>query len=468
MPSNLGVQLTDIFLRKLKPSGKREEISDTSERGLRVRISVSGDISFIVKSRGADSKVKTVTLGRYPDLSLKTARERATKVRQALKDGVEINDEKRVKRRLPSESAHKATLRDLLIEYETRFSSIRRIWSCAGVKTKRSEARIRIETVFSALLERPAEDLTEGEFAKEINGYKRAKPIGAKTTANGQVSRARAYLMPVLDWAAGRRRFAKIGSSRQPNLKLAELHDVIDPSTNDHSIKGERDRVLDQDELQSVLPLLTYPAPKLGKLRVRADDDYRPVAMRFMLFTAARREEIQAMKWRDIDFANKVWRKPEVKSTLGAPRSQTLPLSHAAIDILKSLPQAETTSGEEYVFPNSTGGRLGNWNRFQQALFEASNTKDWHRHDLRRTAATLMLALQVPPTTIEKILAHKDPLRHQNVGGAAATYMRLANIIKSWTDPQAEALNQLATVLHWVEGGGAVPFNQQNVETSFL
>ena len=102
--------------------------------------------------------------------------------------------------------------------------------------------------------------------------------------------------MPVLDWAAGRRSYAKIGASRDPKLAVVSLADLHDPASNVDSIMGKRDRVLTQAELKAVLPLLTYPAPSAHELRLKPEDDYRPIAMRFLLFTAARRGELESMQ----------------------------------------------------------------------------------------------------------------------------------------------------------------------------
>ena len=78
--------LTDAYLRKLKPTGKRVEISDAATTGLRVRVSPTGEISFVLKARGGPAAAPiTVTLGRYPDLSLKEARAEATQKRLDLK-----------------------------------------------------------------------------------------------------------------------------------------------------------------------------------------------------------------------------------------------------------------------------------------------------------------------------------------------------------------------------------------------
>jgi integrase len=174
--------------------------------------------------------------------------------------------------------------------------------------------------------------------------------------------------------------------------------------------------------------------------------------MRFLLLTAARREEVVSMQWKDVDLANGVWTKPQVKSTRGGPRKQVLPLSRAALDLLKSLPQCGTAKPTDLVFPNTTGGPLGNWTRFQQMLERASGTSGWHRHDLRRTAATIMQALEVPVSTIDRILGHVNPLRRENVSGAAATYMRLSGVLKGRTDLQAAALDTLAEALEGITG----------------
>lgn len=153
------------------------------------------------------------------------------------------------------------------------------------------------------------------------------------------------------------------------------------------------------------------------------------------------------MKWRDLDLSNGVWRKPQVKSTRGGPRGQSLPLSNAIIDLLQQLPGRSGGNLDAYVFPNSTGGRLDNWQRLQNALYRVTETSGWHRHDLRRTASTIMQALKVPASTIDQILGHTNPLKRENVSGAASHYLRLTKIMKDIRDPQEEASSELATVL---------------------
>lgn len=425
------ITLTDAFLRKLKPTGKRFEISDASTTGLRARVSPTGEISFVLKARGGpQAKPLTVTLGQYPDLSLKDARAQATQKRLDLKSGRDLNAERRASRDAARMTSNAPTLRELLREFEQAFGATKKVWAPAGPRTKRTQAGRVVEGVFASLLDQDVSKITEDDFALALASHKRVRHVSGHKKASGQASRARAYLSPVLDWAAGRKSYAKIGAARIPRLDVVSLANIHDPAADDPKITGKRTRVLTQDELQAVLPLLKYPAPQIGNLKIEGQNDYRPIAMRFILFTAARLEEVCAMRWRDVDRRNGVWHKPKVKSTKGGLRSQNLPLPGAAVDILRSLPGWDTKDSAGFVFPNSTGqGPLGNWNRFQQAIYAATATGDWHRHDLRRTAATLMHSLRVPVSTIEHILAHTQPLRAENAGGAASHYLQLTQIM---------------------------------------
>jgi integrase len=131
----------------------------------------------------------------------------------------------------------------------------------------------------------------------------------------------------VFDWASGRGKFARLGAGREPPLPVLDVRTTFDPAREDPTIRGERDRVLSEEELGRLLPLLVYPAPTALGAYADPAQDYRPIALRFLLLTAARREEVVTMRWGDVDLASGVWTKPHVKSTRGGPRKQVLPLS---------------------------------------------------------------------------------------------------------------------------------------------
>jgi integrase len=437
-------KFNDKWLASLKGADVRQQFSDTLERGLRLRVSPGGGISFQYQGRKLDGKLSTVTLGHYPDISLRRARELAAGARIELKSGIDVNGVKRSRRFSENTGAEDATLGDILTEYEAEFAPRKKTWSIAGPRSTRSTARRCIEAVYEPLLANRVSELTPSDLAKAMKAY---TPRSGKTSANGQISRARAYLSPVLDWAAGRGKFVRAGAGRAAQITTPDARETHDPAPDDPKIRGERDRVLNEEELKLIIPLLVYPAPAILGARVDPKADFRPIMLRFILLTAARLDEVVQMRRRDLDKPNRVWVKPSVKSTRGGPRGQSLPLSSAAFDLLTELPHFNRLSDDDLVFPNTNGRPIGNWDRFQDLIDRASGTTGWHRHDLRRTAATLMVAVEVPLSTIDRILGHSDPLKRENVSGAASTYMRFTKIITGRSDPQAAALDALSSAL---------------------
>jgi hypothetical protein len=89
------LKLSDALLRKLKPTGDRYEIPDGITIGLRARVSASGKAKFILKAKNSANQLKTITLGTYPEMSLKEARDQALKSRLELKAGKDVNADKR-------------------------------------------------------------------------------------------------------------------------------------------------------------------------------------------------------------------------------------------------------------------------------------------------------------------------------------------------------------------------------------
>ena len=462
--------LSDAALRSLKAPGERYEVTDRVMQGLVARVSATGDVRFALRARNAAGVMKTVTLGTYPDMTLKAARETANHIKLDMKSGRDPNAEKDALRQAELIENDKTTLLEIVLEYEKRFSISKASWRPRGQKSERSGARQVIEKVYAPLLDSPVTKISDEDFAKAVTSYQRVRQTDGHRNANGQASRARAYLGPVLDWVAGRKSFQKLGASRIQRLPVASLATTHDPASDDPTITGKRDRVLTEGELRAVLPLLTYPAPAIIGLRLDGTKDFRPIAMRFMLLTAARLDEVCSMRWLELDRTNRVWRKPNVKSTRGGPRSQALPLSSAAYALLSSLPGWSKSKPDELVFPNGSGSKpLDNWTRFQRALHRVTGTSDWHRHDLRRTAATIMHSLKVSAPTIEQILAHADPLRSERVGAAASHYIQLSRVLSNARDPQEEALSILAEALAYIENieaGDAVGLTHRTAESA--
>jgi hypothetical protein len=82
-------RLTDTRIRSLKPTGKRYIVWDAN--GLGVRVGTSGKRSFVYTYREGP-KVRWMTLGNYPTLSLAEAREKHGKALAAREKGLSPAD----------------------------------------------------------------------------------------------------------------------------------------------------------------------------------------------------------------------------------------------------------------------------------------------------------------------------------------------------------------------------------------
>jgi integrase len=150
--------------------------------------------------------------------------------------------------------------------------------------------------------------------------------------------------------------------------------------------------------------------------------------LRFILLTATRRDEASAMQWAELE--GDLW-------TIPAARYKTnidfeLPLSHAALGMLATLPKIEK---QGLVFTTSGNTRMGGFSKFK-ARFDARMLDElrcaaeqrgdepakvtlarWTIHDLRRTARSLMTQAGVPPDHAERALGHV-------IGGVRGVYDR--------------------------------------------
>ncbi|KKM74339.1 hypothetical protein LCGC14_1401320 [marine sediment metagenome] len=446
-------EFTDVFVRGFKNgSGKRVEIRDTRITGLVMRVTPKNKKTFTLHTRTTAGEKIQITIGSYPAISLKNAREIAQNHLADIRRGHDPREQARLAKALAE--AQSLTLADLLDEVEPIFAHTKSVWREGSRRgRKKSEARAAIENVFAGLLKKHLNKASMSDFAKAANGYKPLRPLKGKTTANGSAARALTYLTPVFDWASGRGRFMKEGAGREAKLDLPDLRDVHDPSIDDPTLEGKRERVLTQDELTRVMPLLVYPAPAGLREKLDPEDDYGPVAFRFLFLTLSRREEVTDARCADIDIYARTWTKlVKTKRKPGSHdpvqrRKVILPLSDAAIDLLLSLPSFTNGDPNDFIFPSSGGGPLCNWDRAQGKIDDASGTSDWHRHDLRRTAATILGQLGIKPAVTDTLLCHLNPYNREQVSSAAPNYMIDTKILSDAVDHERVAVNLLADAL---------------------
>ena len=116
-------------------------------------------------------------------------------------------------------------------------------------------------------------------------------------------------------------------------------------------------------------------------------------------------------------------------------RQHTVPLTPATLQILSGLPRFH----DVWVFPaRGDGGPYVGFSKAKRKLDQVAKLKDWTLHDLRRTAATGMGKLAVPPHVVERVLNHASG----QFKGVAGVYNRF-----QYLPEMREALNAWDTAL---------------------
>jgi integrase len=173
----------------------------------------------------------------------------------------------------------------------------------------------------------------------------------------------------------------------------------------------ERDRVLSAEEITALAKQL----PSAGLLRTTE------CAVWVCLSTMCRIGELSKAKISDIDLDAGTWTIPKENSKNG--KAHTIYLSKFALAQFTTL--LSYTTHPVWVFPNRGGTSnvceksitkqlisrqtdipLSNRSKDSQALVLAGGK--WTSHDLRRTGATMMGELGIPPDVIEKCLNHTE------------------------------------------------------------
>jgi integrase len=377
--------LTPKTIGALPPAElKRYEVRDRLTPGLVLRVSDTGLKVFYVCKR-VNQQMRRFKIGPYPILSLHDAREKARELLRNIELG------RYVEKAPHEEEQRMPTLAETVPQFIELY---------AKQRTKDWYGTERVLLKFSSLYSRP------------IDAIKRADVVRVLDTivANGTPSRANralAAFKKLMNWCVDRGII-----EHSPVAKLGMPAEEV-----------SRDRVLADEELRlcwQTAHLDGYP--------------FGPCVWLLML-TGQRRSEVSGMRWSEVDLDKGIWTIPRARVKNGT--THILPLSQLARAILRSLPRFP---GSDFVFTTTGVSPINGFGRLKDRLDAAfpSDVEEWRFHDLRRTAATNLAMLRVPPHIIEAVLNHKSGI----VSGVAAVYNRHAYI-----DEKREALEQWAEKL---------------------
>lgn len=389
--------LTDRSIRSLKaPAIGQRDVSDAADvKGLILRVSQRSKIFYLSFRSPGDGKPAKIRIGEYPAVALATAREQGRAYRTLIEQGVDPREHVKAEaaRLIRAAEAERA-----LAERKAGNTLGRAIndfvayCQKAGQRRWRERERQLRRYLPAQWSDRQLDEIGRAE-CKEL-----LERIEAESGAI-QANRVMQTLRALYNWVIREGR-----CERNPAAKLRSAIREV-----------SRDRVLSDAELAAVW----MAASELG-------EPFGPY-VRLLVLCGQRRTETATARWRDIDLGSAVWEIPAAQNKQG--RVHRVPLSTQAVELLRSISRFTDDPGAS-VFSTTMGAKPVSGlskvkTRLDKLISEAAAkgravpVADWVFHDLRRTVASGMARLGVPPHVCEKVLGHEEEIR-----GIAKVYNR--------------------------------------------
>lgn len=382
------MKLTATQIKNAKPTAKPQKLSDGG--GMFLLIQPTGAKLWRLSYR-YDGKQKTLSLGKYPIVSLAEARERRHELKKMLEQGIDPGAARKA-----TKTADSDTFEALAVEWHEKFKST---WSASHAK--RVWRRIE-KNVLPYLGGRPVKDITPPEL---LTILRKIEDRGAVETAHRTLQSCGAIFRYGI--ATGR-----VDRDITPDLKGA-----IPPTKAQHH------------------PSITDPVA-LGQL-LRAIDGYEGsqiarCALQLAPLVFVRPGELRQSEWVEIDLDGAEWRIPPEKMKM--KELHIVPLCKQAVAILREL-QPLTGAGN-YVFPSvRTASRPMSENTVNGALRRLGYTKDeMTGHGFRSIASTLLHEQGWQSAAIERQLAHGERNKVKAAYNYAQYLPERREMMQAWAD----------------------------------
>lgn len=366
-------RFTKKAIERLPVPDKLTTYHDTNTNALKLVVRPSGTKTYILY-RKIKGKPERITLGRFPDLSIEQARNKASALNVQIAQGQNPSEKQRI-------TKQEMTLDELFQQYLEQHAKLHnKAWQYNHDQYQRHLVKWRnykLSQITNTDIRRLHATLGCN------NGHH---------TANRILELLHAMFNKAIEWG----------------------WEKANPA---HGIKKfrekSRERFIQADELPRFFQALMAEPNETAR-------DY----ILLSLLTGARKSNVLAMRWEEINFKQATWTIPETKNG----DAHTVPLVDVALAILQL--RYNKNNQCVWVFPGSgKTGHLVEPKKAWKRILAAANIKDLRLHDLRRSLGSWQANTGASLPIIGKTLAHKNI-------ATTAIYARL-NI-----DPVREAMDK--------------------------
>ncbi|HIB8543823.1 TPA: tyrosine-type recombinase/integrase [Stenotrophomonas maltophilia] len=383
--------LTDVAARNAK--GKEKPYKLSAGAGLYLLVMPNGSRYWRMKYTFA-GKEKLLSIGVYPEISLKEALEKRDAARVQLRAGQDPSEEKQLQK-LKAELSVDDRFEAVALEWlESRRDLAVSTWT---------KAKWMLETyAFPWLGRRPIDGISTAEVLAVLRRLESQDKIES-------TQRLRQICGQVFRYA--------VATGRLDRDPTSALRGALKTAKNRHYAS------------------ITEPA-RVGEL-LRAIDGYTGqfttlCALKLAPLVFTRPGELRKAEWSEIDLEARQWSIPGEKMKMGV--AHIVPLSRQAVAILREL-QPVTGKGR-YVFPSLRSGRDPmSENTVNAALRRLGyGTDDMTGHGFRSMASTLLHEMGWTSDAIERQLAHSERNPIKAAYNRAEHLPERRKMMQAWAD----------------------------------
>lgn len=373
--------------------------------GLTFTLSAAGTASWVLRYRYG-GKQREKTIGKFPDISLKKARELASADRVRIQQGMDVGREKQIEKH---EQIKAMTVKSLVADYEEKV--LPGLAASTGV-SRRQKIRTYI---FPAIGHLTARDVSGADLVDLLERVNAKHPK--------QVKEVLSVVKTIFDHAQSK--------------KIININPAVGISHK--AISGVAGRagstriMLNDDEIKALLTAL-------GKANRTVE-----FVTRILLSTAVRIQALMLAEWAHVDFEKKTWLIPPGDGRKSI-REFVVPLTEQVIGYFQELKKIAGRS--DYVVPVIKKRKEGDYPMQPGSVNHAlervcadlgDKIRAFSPHDLRSTARSHLGALGVPVAIAERCLNH-------TLGGLIAVYDQHDYLVE-----RRKALEQWSTKLDILE-----------------
>ncbi len=413
--AKIATALTDTQIKNAKPRKKNYSLFDGD--GLFLEVTATGSKLWRLKYRSPVSGTdKKISLGKYPTVSLKAARDKAHEYRVQISQGTCPITEKKKAKANPREVT---TFGEAALEWlEVKKPE----WSGSHYLKQRGRLEKHLLPYFGDL---PIEEVTDEMIIKRVD----------EIQANGSIDTGLRVF--TIARSIFKRLKARKKIRHNPLADVDTTEAFKQPEVNNYTAPE------DEESFKSVLKAI-YAYDK-GEYSTR-------MALRILPHVFLRNESLRLAEWHHIDFEANTWTVPAAnlklkkKEKLKSENKLVIQMSRQVSEMLKDL--QKVTGDEKWLFPSPVGRRNHlSENALGQALKRAGVTPDEATpHSFRTSFSTLIREYRMDhkasDEAIERALSHTFGNAVTNAYNRSALQDEFKVLYQWWSDYIESLLNE--------------------------